>query len=258
MTMNELFLLLEKKNINIRPDDTDAFKMILRQLDDEDGAQLARARELARSVVSETSKRCDDAKRFISDIDASIPRARASVVGMLDECRKHGILREYSFGFSADEVNFVRLCFARLCGELSRETSILSAAVGRTGIEAERMSELSRQARALALEFKYAAVADALLGRTRDGSEIENTSVGADIVEAGRRAEKAGEALTAAMGRASAAAEELSATLSASEAALGFIEVSESAEREAMPGRFFALMSKCAGVLGNISAAKSG
>lgn len=247
MTTSELFLMLEKKNINIRPDDADALRMIMRQIEDESGALLARAGESAARATSEVTERHDGAMRLVSDAYGAVRRARASVVTMLDEFRASGILREYSFAFSAEELRKLRRGFARLCGELGGEMAVLSASVGRMGVEAARMSELARRAHESALELKYAALADELIGRSRSFSEP------AEAEKAAESARHAAGALTAAAEAAATATEELAAALTASETALGISEVRDAETKEATPGRFFAVMSKCAGVLDGIS-----
>ncbi len=169
MTRDEIFLLLEKNQISMRPDDGVALEIIEKYMNEDDGGasgDISRELEKLDASIDEAADAAESVYHVASD---SAGHAVATIRRLLDGWNARSILRDFAFSFSADERRYIANSFSDVCISLQGDMAVMSAVYGRAGEAASMLRQCASDALSLASELKYAAIT----ARLMEDSEIE-------------------------------------------------------------------------------------
>ncbi len=175
MTRDEIFLLLEKNQISMRPDDGAAIDAIEKYING-DAAELPDADEELAKLDSSIDNAADAAEEVYRDASATAKEAERTLRGLLDDWNSHAVLRDFAFAFSAEERRYVVNSFSDACQRLRGIMSEMSALSGRAGEAASMLRGCAADASLLAAELRYAAIAARILGNFTLESERQTLS----------------------------------------------------------------------------------
>ncbi len=168
MTRDEIFLLLEKNQISMRPDDGAALAIIEKYLNAGEADDGGTGDELV-ALDAAIDEAADAAEEVYRDAGAAADATDEIICRLIDGWNAHAVLRDFAFSYSADERRYVVNSFADMCPKLRTGMSEMSALSGKAGEAVAMLRGCSAQAQTLASELRYAAIA----ARLCDNAELD-------------------------------------------------------------------------------------
>ena len=158
MTRDEIFSLLEKNQISMRPDDGAAISVIEKYVNGDDGEAPTAAEEMT-ALDAAIDEAADAAESVYRDAEEAINDTAATIRRLLDGWNARAVLRDFAFSYSAEERRYVVNSFIDMCPRLRNGMSEMSVLSGRAGEAATMLRDCSAKAQMLASELKYASLA---------------------------------------------------------------------------------------------------
>ena len=220
MTRDEIFNLLEKNQISMRPDDGAALEIIERYVNAEDSGTCAEVSEELAKLDESIDKAADAAESVYRGASEAAMHAVGTIRYMLDGWGTRSILRDFAFSFSYDERRYIANTFSDTCAVLQADMTEMSSVYGRAGEAAAMLRSCAADASSLASELKYAALAARLKGD--DSLEADRQALSDETRERAEAAEKLAAEIMGVIRSLSTAMASISAAVPAAAAALHF------------------------------------
>lgn len=106
MTRDEIFSLLEKNQISMRPDDGAAISVIEKYVNGDDGETPTAAEEMT-ALDAAIDEAADAAESVYRDAEEAINDTAATIRRLLDGWNARAVLRDFAFSYSAEERRYV-------------------------------------------------------------------------------------------------------------------------------------------------------